>query len=358
MPRPVSRRSALQSTAVAATAFAAAPFLRAGDKTGAKPVTVGSGDHVYEWTGDWGELPDGFAWGNTHGVCQSKDGTIFVCHQAESGPERDVVLAFDPEGTFLRSWGQEFHGGGHGLDLREEDGTEYVYLTELTRSTTVKYDLTGGEVRRWTMPTGTDEYGTDGGDDGYVPTNVAFTPDGGFFIGDGYGSSRLIRYDAAGDLVGVFASKGREPGQLNCPHGLFWDDRPGRTPALAVADRGNGRVSYFDGDGNFLRVEAQGTVPAPCDFADRDREAGTVVVPDLNARVTLLDANNEVVTHLGDDPAWIKSALADDRAMRKTPAKWVPGRFVAPHDAAFVNGGDLLVAEWVPTGRLTYLKRV
>ena len=357
MSRSVTRRAALQ-TGAAAVALTGAPFLRASDKAGSEPVTVGSGDYVYEWHGGWGELPDGFGWGNTHGVCQAKDGTIFICHQAGSGPKRAVVLAFDADGKFLRSWGEEFHGGGHGLDLREESGEEFLYLTDLSQPCTVKFTLGGEEVRRWTKPD-VDEYG-----DGqkYLPTNVAFTPDGGFFLGDGYGSSHLLKYDAAGELVGVYSEMGSKPGQLACPHGLLWDDRPGRKAALAVADRSNHRISYFDLNGKFLRVEAAGTVPSPCDFADvhggSGKDGGVRVVPDLKARVTLLDAENNLLTHLGDDADWIASTQTDGRAMRKTPKKWVPGKFVAPHDAAFVNDGDLLVAEWVPTGRVTYLKRV
>ena len=366
MHQDVSRRTALRAAARTGAAAAVAsatsvgtPFLHAGDKTG--PVTVGSGDWTYQWAGDWGELPDGFAWGNVHGVCQAADGTIFVTHQAEGGPVRDVILAFDPDGRFVRSWGEAFHGGGHGLDLRDEGGTEYLYLTDLSQPCTVKFTLDGEEVRRWGKPAGTEWYGPD---DRYMATNVAFTPDGGFFIADGYGTSQLLRYDAAGELVRCVSGLGRELGRLQCCHGAWWDDRPGREPALAVADRSNNRVSYFDADGDFLRVEAKGTVPAPCDFAGMTANDGTgedaktvCVVPDLDARVTLLDGDNNLLTHLGDDADWIAKCLADGRAMRRQPENWVPGKFVAPHDAAFVNGTDLLVAEWVPSGRLTYLKR-
>lgn len=352
MTTSVSRRTALQTGAVG-VALVGAPFLRAADKTGAKPVTVGSGEHTYEWHGNWGDLPDGFAWGNTHGVCQAADGTIFLCHQAEGGPKRDVVLAFDADGKHLRGWGQEFHGGGHGLDLREEGGEEFLYLTALKSKDgpcTVKFTLAGEEVRRWGKP---EAYG----DLKYNATNLAFMPDGGFIVGDGYGSSRLIRYDAAGEFVGLISEAGKEPGQLRCPHGLLWDDRPGRTPELIVADRGNRRVSYFDGDGQFLRTEVPGDVTSPCDFADEDGK-GVFVIPDLDARVTLVDAENNLLTHFGDDWDYRQTTWANGRAMRRTPEEWVDGKFVAPHDAAFVNGGDIIVAEWVPTGRVTYLKRV
>ena len=32
-----------------------------------------------------------------------------------------------------------------------------------------------------------------------------------------------------------------------------------------------------------------------------------------------------------------------------------PGRFVHPHDAIFLQDGSILVAEWVPIGRVTRL---
>ena len=360
MPAPLTRRAALRTLAGSAAAVSIGPvFARTADKAGTKPVTVGSGGHVYECHHGWGETPDGFAWGNTHGVCQSADGTIFVTHQATGGPERDAILAFDPEGQFLRSFGREFHGGGHGIDLRVEDGTEYLYESDVAHGVVAKLTTDGEEVWRVTAPEQPEIYrglGAPAGTGGkFVPTNVAFAPDGGLFVADGYGMSVIHRYTNDGGYLSTFTRKGGGPGETNTPHSIYWDDRPGRTPALAVADRGNSRIDYFSANGEFLRVEAAGAVALPCDL---DPRGGLFVVPDLNARVTLLDAENRLVTHLGHDEEWRDETLADNRAIRNRPDRWRPGRFVTPHDAAFVNGDDLLVAEWVPTGRLTYLRRV
>ena len=38
-------------------------------------------------------------------------------------------MVFDPEGKFVRSFGKEYHGGGHGIDIREENGQEFLYLS-------------------------------------------------------------------------------------------------------------------------------------------------------------------------------------------------------------------------------------
>jgi hypothetical protein len=44
--------------------------------------------------------------------------------------------------------------------------------------------------------------------------------------------------------------------------------------------------------------------------------------------------------------------------IRTDEAKWQNGKFVHPHDACFDADGNIFVAEWVATGRVTKLRRV
>ena len=41
----------------------------------------------------------------------------------------DTVLVFDPKGKFVRSFGKEWHGGGHGIEIRKEGCDEFIYLS-------------------------------------------------------------------------------------------------------------------------------------------------------------------------------------------------------------------------------------
>ncbi len=66
---------------------------------------------------------------------------------------------------------------------------------------------------------------------------IAFAPDGRFWVGDGYGSHYVIKYDKDANVLSHFGGAGDGLGQLRTPHGLWWDDRKGREPALVVADR-------------------------------------------------------------------------------------------------------------------------
>src|SRR6266581_4210429 len=101
-------------------AVALAPaILGATDKSGTKAPVVGTGKHTYEAIHDWGELPAGIKYGNTHGVVEDSQGHIYVHHTVHATSElADSMVVFDEKGKFVRSWGREFRGVAHGLHIR------------------------------------------------------------------------------------------------------------------------------------------------------------------------------------------------------------------------------------------------
>ena len=185
-----------------------------------------------------------------------------------------------------------------------------------------------------------------------MPTNFAFHPDGGFYLADGYGSFRIHRYDKDGKWMSVFGKPGKGDGEFNTPHGLWLDDR-GDEPTVVVTDRANGRLQWFSLDGKHLRTLDGFLLPANADVLGE-----LLLIPDLKARITLLDTNNNVVAQLGEDPAWREEVLKDGMKLRREPDRWQAGKFVHPHDACFAPNGDIYVAEWVGTGRVTKLEKV
>ena len=51
-------------------------------------------------------------------------------------------------------------------------------------------------------------------------------------------------------------------------------------------------------------------------------------------------------------------SLSKGPAIRTQPKEWPAGKFIHPHDACFDADGNVFVAEWVQTGRLSLLKKV
>jgi len=343
---PTSRRGFLK------TAGALDPaILRADDKGGTKLPIVGSGAHTYEVHHDWGELPAQIQYGNTHGVCEDSQGHIYVHHTVNAASESaDSMVVFDEKGKFVRSWGKDFKGGAHGLHIRKEGSTEYLYLCDTKRGVVVKATLAGEEVYSFGYPDQSEAYkpGADGKKPKYSPTNLAIAPNGDLFVGDGYGSSYINQYNSKGEFLRTFAGKGKEAGKVDCPHGIALDAR-GQTPVLLVADRSNNRIQRFGLDGNSIDFVAGTNMPCHFGFYKN----GDVVVPDLGARVTLMDKNNQVIEHLGDDSAsdWRKTRT-------KARDAFTPGKFVAPHGACFDHAGNIFVVEWVEVGRVTKLRKV
>jgi hypothetical protein len=330
-----------------------APLILGGaDKAGAKKPVVGTGEHAYEVTHDWGALPAGIKYGNTHGVCEDSQGRIYVHHTVNAASESsDSMVVFDADGKFIKSWGREFKGGAHGLHIRKEGSTEFLYLCDTKRGLVVKTTLEGEEVFTLGYPNVSDAYkpGADGKQIKYSPTNLAIAPNGDIYVGDGYGSSYVNVYNSKGEYKFTFGGPGKEPGQLSCPHGIICDTR-GSEPVITIADRANSRIQNFTLSGK--HVEFISGTNLPCHF--NIYENGDVVVPDLGARVTLLDRHNKVITQLGDD-----SAANTWKDLRKEPRdKFIPGKFVCPHGACFDHAGNIFVVEWVEIGRVSKLRRL
>jgi hypothetical protein len=315
---------------------------------GQRPTPIaGSGEHTYEVIHDWGELPSHIRYGNVHGVVEDADGLIYVHHTVhETSQSSDATVVFDAEGKFVRSWGSDFKGGAHGFHINIEGGTEFLYLCDIERNIVVKTTLEGEEVFRIGYPEESPGYqpGSDGEKPVYRPTNLAVSPNGDIYVGDGYGSSYVIQYDKSGNYVRTFGGPGSEPGQLDCPHGIICDTR-GDEPVILVADRRNNRLQEFSLDGEHRRFYYG--VDLPCHFHIRGME---MVIPDLAARVTVLDGKNNVITHMGQ-------GSDDYRARRLKSREHFPaGKFVCPHGACFDHDGNIFVVEWVEIGRVTKLR--
>jgi len=339
-----SRRTFMKKVS---TGLAAPLILGTDNKSGSQKPVVGEGDHKYEVTHDWGELPADISYGNTHGVCEDAHGHIYIHHTVFATSEKsDSMVIFDHKGKFVKSWGKEFKGGAHGLLIRKEGKQEFLYLCDTKRGLMVKTTLDGEEVFTLGYPKEAEPYAKE--PIKYSPTNLAIAPNGDIYIGDGYGSSYINQYDSSGKYIRTFGGKGKEAGQLDCPHGIILDAR-GSEPNLTVADRSNKRLQRFTLEGK--HIDFVEDFPAPCHF--NIYKNGDVVVPDLFARVTLLDRNNKVIEQLGDDS---QSKYMETRKL--TRDHFTPGKFVCPHGACFDHAGNIFVVEWVEVGRVTKLTKV
>ena len=91
----------------------------------------------------------------------------------------------------------------------------------------------------------------------YQETDIGWSKDGSSFVADGYGNSRVAKYDKDGNFVKSWGERGGQPGNFNTPHSLVVDNND----VVYVADRGNSRIQVFDTEGNRKAVWNLPTAP-------------------------------------------------------------------------------------------------
>ena len=355
---PVSRRRFVSAVATTTAALAAPRVLTA--QKSDKQLVVGEGAHRFEVLHNWAQLPAQYTWQTTHNVAVDKAQNLYVIHEGrENLKEHPSIFVFDPQGKFIRAFGKQFQGGGHGIEVRNEGGKEFLYVCAYQQvKAFAKMTLTGDVVWEKYAPMDSGIYAKDEdkkrekrwGRDAFMPTNFAFLDDGGFLLTDGYGSFHVHRYDKNGNWVSKFGGPGKGEGTFNTPHGIWIDRRPSREQRIVVCDRANGTLQYLTMDGKYIETLKGYGLPA-----NLDTWKDLLLVPELHARITLLNSKNEVVARLGEDVERVTKLVKD---VRGDSAKWIDGKFVHPHDACFDAAGNIFVAEWVATGRITKLRRV
>lgn len=305
------------------------------------PLVIGSRTHTYSVAHDWGRLPAGLAFGYTHGVVVDADDNVYVHHTGKQS-----VVVFDRDGRFLTAWGEQFEGGAHGFYLhRDAVGKQCLYFADTKRSLMIKTTLAGEvllEVGRPDRPDIYDEKRR------YTPTDVCVGPNGDIYISDGYGQSYIHQFNAQGAYLRSWGGRGSEPGQLIEPHGISLNPRAAE-PELYVADRRNHRIQVFTLDGRHKRFMDH-NLDLPCGFYFFGDE---VYVADLNSRVTILDGEDRLITHLGEDQQAYKQ-----QGWPNLPETYFrPDKFSSPHAVCVDSRGDVYVVEWISDGRLTKLVR-
>jgi hypothetical protein len=355
----MSRREFI-TTAAAGAAIVAAPAVITASKTDSK-IILGEGAYKYEVIHEWPQLPAEFTWQTTHNVAVDKAGNVYVIHEGRKEiADHPSIFVFDGEGKYLRSFGKQFQGGGHGIEIRQEGGQEFLYVCAYQHlKTFAKMDLKGETVWQKFAPMESGVYAAEEdtkptgewGRNRFMPTNFAFLDDGGFLLADGYGAFYIHRYDKNGKWISCFGGAGSGEGKFDTPHGIWIDRRAGRAPSIVVCDRAHHTLQYFTIEGKYLETLTGYGLPA-----NAETWKDLLVIPELFARLTLLNAKNEVVARLGDDVARVTGK--DGGGIRGDRNQWIAGKFVHPHDACFGQDGSIFVAEWVGTGRISKLERL
>jgi sugar lactone lactonase YvrE len=208
-------------------------------------------DIKYEVVRDFIKMPPNVYMGEGIGVASNSKGHIFVntCAQQTRNFE------FDQNGNFVREIGKDSYGNVfcHGIRVDAQDN---IWVIDEGANSIIKYNPQGRAImilgRRIGFPYNGMEPPVKELNPAppYIfnrPTDVAFDAAGNIFVADGYGNSRIAKYDKDGRFLKQVGSRGSGPGQFNLIHAIAVDAQGN----VYAGSRSDQRIEVFDNDLNY-----------------------------------------------------------------------------------------------------------
>ncbi len=262
----------------------------------------------YEIVKNWPTIPPGVTMDGATGVAVDSDDNVYVFHRGTP-----PIIVFSRDGAYLRGFGGDMiSGGAHGITVAPD---RTLWVTDINDHVLMQF-TEEGELLRTIGERGKPGETTRNFN---KPTNMAFTPSGDFFVTDGYGNSRVVKFNAQCEYQLAWGDSGNAPSQFHWPHGAALDSKG----ALYICDRENARIQMFTQNGEFTGMWTHFGSPWGIAITPDD----IIYIADgKNNKVHILNTKGEVLSSWG-----VKGAE--------------PGEFDLAHGIAVDSHGDIYVTE-------------
>lgn len=286
----------------------------------------------YTWVKSWPQLPKGYMMGQVTGVgVDTSQNVILFCRAGrlwtepfpDSTISANTVLTLDREtGRVLKSWGAHMFIMPHGLTVDKENN---IWLTDVALQQVFKFSHDG----RLLMTLGVAKTAGDDSLHFNLPTDVAVADDGSFYVSDGYGNSRVVKFSKEGKYVLAWGKKGNQEGEFNTPHGIDLD----AAGNVYIADRNNNRIQEFDANGNFLKEWKN----------DSGNQLYSLTVNKMSRQLMAIDYAYDNAQIYGSDILQFNPALSIIKRFGRTEA--YQGPVCRYHDIAMDKQGNIYVGD-------------
>lgn len=331
----------LKTSVAAGAASVFVPSLNNVKAQSPKEDIIGHGDFTYRVNNKWGLLdPAVYPVKDCHEmVMDSRKRLIMITNETKNN-----ILIYDKSGKLLETWGHQFPGG-HGLTLHNENGPEYLYITDTELGEVYKTTLDGKILLTIKHPKLISEYGQC---DKFHPTETCIAPNGDIYVADGYGSQFIIQYSAKGEFIRKFGGDAfTKDDKFKQVHGIALDKRDPANPVLMCSERIKNCFKRFTLDGKYID-----SIYMPGAYISRPVFDGDMMYSGvcysalkhhmltMNAGfVTILDKNNRVVSNPGGTKPTYRDGELDLMVQDKPVFKHC-------HDVCVDDDKNLYICQW------------
>ena len=273
----------------------------------------------------WAKIPMGVTFrGDATSIAVDSEDNVYVFNRGNY-----PIAVFDKDGDFIRGFGHGDFVRPHGIEIDLDDNIYLVdddghFIQKRNNDGEILFTLgEKGKPCKWQS-----------GGMFNRPTDIAIHPiNRDLFISDGYGNSRIHKFDSDGRHILSWGSPGTEPGEFSLPHNItiLGNDK------VAVCDRENFRVQIFSLDGEYIK---QIHIHHPMSITEGKKGDDRIYVgemlpppvqqgvPNLGAKISILNPDGQLIKQIGDS---------------------LPGeglnQFTSPHGISTDSNGSIYVAE-------------
>ncbi len=249
------------------------------------------------------KFPKGMVQGEAAGVAVSSNGHIYLFQRT-----KPMLTEYDEKGAYIQAIGEGVFAHPHGLRIDADDN---LWTTDDGNNLVLKLSPSGQVL----LVLGRINTGAEADWLFNKPADVAFGKNGEIYVADGYGNSRVVKFDRNGNYIKSWGKYGKGDGEFDLPHTVAVD-KEGR---VYVGDRENQRIQIFDGDGTFIKQWRGIGYPY-----------GLVITADQHVwmtdggydRVVELDQNGKIVGAFGE-PGHQPGQMAWAHFLAMTPDKTI-----------------------------------
>jgi DNA-binding beta-propeller fold protein YncE len=149
--------------------------------------------------------------GEASGVALNSKGHIYLFQRVEP-----MLTEYDSNGRFVRSLGDGLFQHPHGLRIDADDN---IWTTDDESHLVLKLSKEGEVL----LVLGRRGMSAEAEWLFNQPTDIAFGRDGEIYVADGYGNSRVVKFDREGKFIKAWGRYGSGNGEFNLPHSIVVD---------------------------------------------------------------------------------------------------------------------------------------